>query len=145
MLLCPSSTRAGVPFWNELQKSSSLTKLYPCGGSVGGRSSSSAAGSKLYPGGFCDDLVRVMRDREFGVRIEQIARDFGVHPMMLQKWMCCAGIDEGARPGQTRTESVELREARERVRLLEQGNEVFRWAAGYLLQANLPGKGGTRS
>ncbi|PDQ34696.1 MAG: transposase [Candidatus Lumbricidophila eiseniae] len=79
------------------------------------------------------------------MRIEQIARDFGVHPMMLQKWMCCAGIDEGARPGQTRTESVELREARERVRLLEQGNEVFRWAAGYLLQANLPGKGGTRS
>jgi len=51
-----------------------------------------------------------------------------------------ADIDEGAKPGQTRTEFAELREVRKRVRLLGQGNEVFRWAAGYLLQANLLGK-----
>jgi len=52
-----------------------------------------------------------------------------------------AAIDEGAKPGQTRTEFAELREACKRFRLLEQGNEVPRWAAGYLLQANLLGKG----
>ncbi|MGO2883377.1 transposase [Corynebacterium variabile] len=42
--------------------------------------------SKPYPSEFRDDVVRVARNREPGVTIEQIARDFGVHPMTLQKW-----------------------------------------------------------
>ena len=40
---------------------------------------------------------------------------------------------------------VELRDARRRIRRLEQENEVLRRAAAYLSQANLPGKGSTRS
>ena len=55
--------------------------------------------SKLYPCEFCDEVVRVVRDREPGVRIKQIVKDFGVHPMMLQRWMRRADIDEGAKPG----------------------------------------------
>ncbi len=77
--------------------------------------------------------------------IEQIAKDFGVHPMTLQKWMRRADIDEVTKPGQPRAEDTELREARKRIRLLEQENEVLRRAAAYLSQANLPGKGSTRS
>ncbi len=100
---------------------------------------------KPYPSEFRDDVVRVARNREPGVTIEQIAKDFGVHPMTLQKWMRRADTDEGARRGQTRTESAELREARKRIRLLEQENEVLRRAAAYLSQANLPGKCSTRS
>lgn len=100
---------------------------------------------KPYPSEFRDDVVRVARNREPGVTIEQIAKDFGVHPMTLQKWMRRADIDEGAKPGQSRSESAELREARKRIRLLEQENEVLRRAAAYLSQANLPGKGSTRS
>ena len=100
---------------------------------------------KPYPTEFRDDVVRVARNREPGVTIEQIAKDFGVHPMTLQKWLRRADIDDGAKPGQSRTESVELREARKRIRLLEQENEVLRRAAAYLSQANLPGKGSTRS
>lgn len=100
---------------------------------------------KPYPSEFRDDVVRVARNREPGVTIEQIATDFGVYPMTLQKWMRRADIDEGAKLGQTRTESAELREARKRIRLLEQENEVLRRAAAYLSQANLPGKGSTRS
>jgi transposase-like protein len=65
-------------------------------------------------------------NREPGVTIEQIAKDFGVHPMTLQKWMRRADIDDGAKPGQTRTEGVEIRELRKRNRLLEQENEVLR-------------------
>ncbi|MFE2302704.1 hypothetical protein ACFXAW_31470 [Streptomyces sp. NPDC059445] len=42
-------------------------------------------------------------------------------------------------------ESAELREARRRIKLLEQENEILRRAAAYLSQANLPGKGSTRS
>ena len=65
--------------------------------------------------------------------------------MTWQKWLQPAAVDDGARPGQSRTESVELREARKRIRLLEQEYEVLRRAAAYLSQANLPGKGSTRS
>lgn len=100
---------------------------------------------KPYPSEFRDDVVRVARNREPGVTIEQIAKDFGVHPMTLQKWLRSADIEEGTKPGQTRSESTELRELRKRNRLLEQENEVLRRAAAYLSQANLPGKGSTRS
>ncbi|WP_426502982.1 IS3 family transposase [Dactylosporangium sp. McL0621] len=93
---------------------------------------------KPYPREFRDDVVRVARDRDPGVTVEQIAKDFGVHPMTLFKWLRQADIDEGAAPGVSRTESVELREARKRIKLLEQENEVLRRAAAYLSQANLP-------
>lgn len=98
-----------------------------------------------YPREFREDVVRVARNREPGVTIEQIANDFGVHPMTLQKWLQRAAIDDGAEPGVTRTEAAELREARKRIRLLEQEDEVLRRVAAYLSRANLPGKGSTRS
>ena len=100
---------------------------------------------KPYPREFRDDVVRVARDRGPGVTVEQIAKDFGVHPMTLFKWLRQAEVDEGAKPGVSRGESAELREARRRIKLLEQENEVLRRAAAYLSQAHLPGKGSTRS
>ena len=100
---------------------------------------------KPYPREFRDDVVRVARNREPGVSVEQIAKDFGVHPMTLFKWMRQADVDDGARPGASRAEALELREARKRIRLLDQENEVLRRAAAYLSQANLPGEGSTRS
>jgi transposase len=100
---------------------------------------------KPYPKEFRDDVVRVARDRDPGVTVEQIANDFGVHPMTLFKWLRQADIDAGAKPGVSSTESAELRQARARIKLLEQENEVLRRAAAYLSQANLPGKGSTRS
>jgi transposase len=65
-----------------------------------------------YPGEFRDDVVSVARGREPGVTVEQIAKDFGVHPMTLQKWLQRAAVDDRIKPGQSRTESAELREAR---------------------------------
>jgi transposase len=100
---------------------------------------------KPYPREFRDDVVRVARDREPGVTVEQIAKDFGVHPMTLFKWLRQAEVDEGTKPGVSRNDSAELREARKRIKLLEQENEVLRRATAYLSQANLPGKGSTRS
>jgi len=44
-------------------------------------------------------MVCVDPNRESGVRIEQIASDFGVYPITLQKWMRRADIDEGTEPG----------------------------------------------
>lgn len=100
---------------------------------------------KPHPSEFRDDVVRVAQNREPGVTIEQIAKDFGVHPMTLQKWLHRAKVEEGTAPGQSRSEAAEIREPRKRNRLLEQENEVLRRAAAYLSQANLPGKGSTRS
>lgn len=91
---------------------------------------------KPYPREFRDDVVRVARGREDGVTIKQIATDFGVSATCLRQ----ADVEDGNRPGMTVTESVENRELRKRVRLLEQENEVLRRAAAYLSQANLPGK-----
>jgi transposase len=99
---------------------------------------------KPYPREFRDDVVRVARDREAGVSVEQIAKDFGVHPMTLFKWLRQADVEEGIKPGVSGSESAELREARKRIKLLEQENEVLRRAAAYLSQADLPGKGATR-
>ena len=98
-----------------------------------------------FPREFREDVVRVARDRGPGVTLEQIAHDFGVHPMTLSKWLRQADVDDGVRPGRSTTESAELRSANRRIRLLEQENEVLRRAAAYLSQANLPGKGSTRS
>ena len=98
-----------------------------------------------YPQEFRDDVVRVARSREDGVTLAQIAKDVRFHEMTLSKWMRQADIEDGKKPGTTTAESAENRELKKRVRLLEQENEVLRRAAAYLSQANLPGKGITRS
>jgi transposase-like protein len=81
----------------------------------------------------------VARNHGPGVTAEQVAADFGVHAMTLWKWMRRADIDDGTKPGTTSQDNAELREARRRIKLLEQENEVLRRTAAYLSQANLPG------
>ena len=77
--------------------------------------------------------------------VEQIAKDFGVHPMTCSSGCARPTSTTAPSPGPATGESAELREARRRNKLLEQENEVLRRAAAYLSQANLPGKGSTRS
>ena len=93
---------------------------------------------KPYPKEFRDDVVRVALNREPGVRIKDIAEDFGITESCLGNWLAQAR-DQGQDPV-ARGELAELREAKKRIRLLEQENEVLRRAAAYLSQANLPGK-----
>ncbi len=95
---------------------------------------------KPYPREFRDDVVRVARNREPGVHLKQIAAEFGVSESCLNGWLKAADVEDGVKPDVTSGEHVELREARKRIRLLEQENEVLRRAAAYLSQANLPGK-----
>ncbi|MFM8772397.1 MAG: transposase [Actinomycetota bacterium] len=100
---------------------------------------------KPYPREFRDDVVAVAQRREPGVTIKQIADDFGISETCLQNWLRQADVEAGRKPGMTSSDSAELRELRKRNRLLEQENEILRRAAAYLSQANLPGKGSTRS
>ena len=93
---------------------------------------------KPYPPEFRDDVVKVAINRPDDTTLEQVAADFGIHPMTLSKWIRQRRIDTGERSGVTSTESAENRELKRRVRLLEQENEVLRRAAAYLGKANLP-------
>ena len=95
---------------------------------------------KPFPKEFKEDVIRVARSREHGVTIEQVAKDFGVSTSCLTNWLTAADREDGIKPGPTAAEMAELREAKKRIRLLEQENEVLRRAAAYLSQANLPGK-----
>ena len=95
---------------------------------------------KPFPREFREDVVRVARSREPGQTLKQIAADFGVSETCLSNWLAAADRDDGLRSGPSSGELAELREARKRIRLLEQENEVLRRAAAYLSQANLPGK-----
>ncbi len=72
--------------------------------------------------------------------MKQIAADFGVSESCLANWLMIADRQDGVRPGPAAGELAELRDAKKRIRLLEQENEVLRRAAAYLSQANLPGK-----
>ena len=95
---------------------------------------------KPYPQEFPDDVVRVAHQRGEGVTLKQVAKDFGISESCLTNWISQADRDAGIRSGPGREELAELREARRRIRTLEQENEVLRRAAAYLSQANLPGK-----
>ena len=96
--------------------------------------------TKPYPKEFRDDVVRVARNREPGVELSQIAKDFGVHFTTLYSWLKKADLEDGEVLGSTQVQLAELRDAKKRIPLLEQENEVLRRAAAYLSQANLPGK-----
>jgi transposase-like protein len=95
---------------------------------------------KPYPREFREDVVRVARNREPGVRVKDIAADFGISESCLTNWLAAADVEDGVKPGTTAAENAELRAAKRRIRLLEQENEVLRRAAAYLSQAQLPGK-----
>jgi transposase-like protein len=95
---------------------------------------------KPYPREFREDVIRVARNREPGVRIKDRAADLGISESCLQNWLTQADRDDGVRSGPTTDEQAENRELRRRLRLLEQENEVLRRAAAYLSQSNLPGK-----
>ena len=95
---------------------------------------------KPYPREFREDVIRVARNREPDVMLKTIAADFGISESCLANWLKAADIEDGLKPGTTAADNAELREAKKRIRLLEQENEVLRRAAAYLSQANLPGK-----
>lgn len=95
---------------------------------------------KAFPKEFREDVIRVYRDS--GSSVAQVAKDFGVSPSCLKRWIT---IDDrnAANPspaGRAANESEALREANKRIKLLEQEVEVLRRAAAYLSQAQLQGK-----
>lgn len=85
---------------------------------------------KPFPVEFRRDVVAVARKRE--VPLSQIAKDFGISEACLHNWLKRADVEDGITPGVTGQDAVELREAKKRIRLLEQEAEVMRRAVAYL-------------
>jgi transposase len=69
----------------------------------------------------------------------QIAKDFGISEATLHNWLKKADIEDGTRSGVTEKEAAEFRDARKRIRLLEQENEILRRAAAFFAR-ELPPK-----
>jgi transposase-like protein len=90
---------------------------------------------KAFPKEFRRDVVAVARKGE--APINRIARDFGISESCLQRRLKIADED-GVKPGVTQADAAELREAKKRIKLLEQENGILRRAAAYLSQASLP-------
>ena len=90
-----------------------------------------------YPAQFRRGVVAVARKHE--APLAQIAKDFGISEATLHKWLKKADIEDGVSPGVTEKEAVELREAKKRIRLLEQENEILRRAAAFFAR-ELPPK-----
>jgi transposase len=91
---------------------------------------------KAFPKEFRRDVVAVARKGE--APISRIAKDFGISESCLQRWLKIADVEDGVKPGVTQADALELREAKKRIKLLEQEVEVLRRAAAYLSQASLP-------
>ena len=85
-----------------------------------------------FPAEFRADVIAVARKGEAPLR--QIAKDFGISEACLHRWLKVAdredGVDRTGSPA-ARGDSVELREARKQIKLLEQEAEVMRRAVGY--------------
>ncbi|WP_223979232.1 IS3 family transposase [Arthrobacter sp. NicSoilB8] len=92
---------------------------------------------KPFPAEFRRDVVAVARKHE--APISQIAKDFGISEATLHNWLKKADVEDGVRPGVTEKEAAELRDARKRIRLLEQENEILRRAAAFFAR-ELPPK-----
>jgi transposase len=91
---------------------------------------------KAFPLEFRRDVIAVARRGE--APVGRIAKDFGISESCLQRWLKIADVEDGVRPGVTQADAAELREAKKRIRLPEQENEILRRAAAYLSQASLP-------
>lgn len=95
---------------------------------------------KAFPKEFREDVIRVYRDSD--ASMAQVAKDFGISPSCLKRWLAIEERNARRTSGESRSgsEPDALREANKRIKLLEQENEVLRRAAAYLSQAHLPGK-----
>lgn len=89
---------------------------------------------RAFPAEFRADVIAVARKGEAPLR--QIAKDFGISEACLHRWLKIADREDGLdRPGSTAAAddvAAQLREARKRIKLLEQEAEVMRRAVGYL-------------
>ena len=90
---------------------------------------------RAMPKEFRDNAVALARAGD--IPVAQLAKELGVSESGLRRWMAQADIDDGARPGVTRSESAELVALKRRNRVLEQEVEILRRASAYFARENV--------
>jgi transposase-like protein len=63
--------------------------------------------------------------------VRQVVLDFGISAACLHNWLARADLEDGLAPGLTKKDTLELQDAKKRIRLLEQEAEVMRRAVAY--------------
>jgi transposase-like protein len=89
-----------------------------------------------YPPEFRARAVELARANE--PRPSQVARDLGVDPDTLRRWLRQADVDAGRLPGTTTDEQAELVRLRREVALLREERDILQKATAYFARASAP-------
>lgn len=68
----------------------------------------------------------------------QVARDLGIDPDTLRRWLCQADVDAGCLQGATTAEQAELVRLRRDVALLREERDILQKATAYFARASAP-------
>ena len=107
-------------------------------GAMAIKSTSSTGGStqRRYPPELRERAIRMVQesfdrgDQRQGV-VTRIARQLGIGPESLRKWVHQAEIDRGQRPGTTTEEARRIAELERENRELRRANEILRSASAF--------------
>jgi transposase len=89
-----------------------------------------------YPPEFRARAVELARVSE--LRPSQVARDLGIDPDTLRRWLRQADVDAGRLPGTTTDEQAELVRLRREVALLREERDILQKATAYFARASAP-------
>jgi transposase-like protein len=87
-----------------------------------------------YPPEFRARAVELARTS--GVAPGQVARDLGIDPDTIRRWLRQADIDTGRRDGLTTDEKAELVRLRREVALLQEEREILKKATAFFARAS---------
>ena len=89
-----------------------------------------------YPPEFRARAVELARTSELPP--SQVARDLGIDPDTLRRWLRQADVDAGRRQGTTTDEQAELARLRREVALLREERDILQKATAYFARTSAP-------
>lgn len=89
-----------------------------------------------YPQELRERAVRLVREhrgehRSEWAAIQSVATKLGMTPETLRLWLLREAVDQGSRPGVTRSERERIRELEREVRELRRANEILKAASAF--------------
>jgi transposase len=72
--------------------------------------------------------------------VERVAKQLGMHPMTLRKWVRQAEVDGGVRPGTSSVDAERMARLEQENKELKRANEILRTASAFFAAAELDRK-----